>query len=110
MNFQAVIKFVIVSVRLILQNVGVDDLACHDGKVTAGKKVIFISHSKYKGRKRDYCNVFSVTFETTSKFLFVYVRLILGKVGVDRVTGSRQEIDIRYEFHLKVILNGLGCK
>ena len=109
MNFQATIKFVIVPFRLILQNVVVDDLACHDGKVTAGKKVIFISHSKYKGGKRDYCDVFSVTFKTKSKFLFVYVRLILGKVGVDRVTESRQEIDIRYEFHLKVVLNGLGC-
>ena len=51
-----------------------------------------------------------MTFEATSKFPVVFVRLILGKNGVNGVTGSRREIDIRYEFDLKVILKGLGCK
>ena len=51
-----------------------------------------------------------MTFETTGKFLIVFVRLILGKVGVDGFTGPRRESDIRYEFDLKVVLKGLGCK
>ena len=51
-----------------------------------------------------------VTFETTYTFPTVFLRLILGKVGVDRFTGPRWESDIRYEFNLKVVLKGLGCK
>ena len=74
------------------------------------KKMIFISHQKYKGGNRDYCSHFSVTYETTSKFLIVFVRLILRKVVVDGFSRPRQEIDIRYGFDLKVILKDLGCK
>ena len=51
-----------------------------------------------------------MTFETTGKFLIVFVRLILGKVGVDVFTGPRRESDIRYECGLKVVLKDLGCK
>ena len=40
----------------------------HDGKATSDKKTIS-------------------TFETTGKFVIVFVRLILGKVGVDVFTG-----------------------
>ena len=47
-------------------------------------------------------------FQITSKFLIVFVRLILGEKGVDEVTGSQREINIRYEFDLKVILKALG--
>ena len=42
--------------------------------------------------------VFSVIFEATSKFLIVFVRLILRKVGTEGFTRSGQQIDIRYEF------------
>ena len=38
---------------------------------------------------------FAVIFQTTSKFVIVFVRLILRKGGVDAFTGPRQEIDIR---------------
>ena len=69
-----------------------------------------ISHKGYKGGNKDYCSHFSMTFETTSKLLIVFVRLILGKVGVDGLTGPRRESDIRYEYDLKVVLKGLGCK
>ena len=48
-------------------------------------------------------------FETTSKFPIVFLRLVFGKVGVDRVTGPRREIDVRYESDLKVILKDLEC-
>ena len=51
-----------------------------------------------------------MTFETTSKFLTVFVRLILEKMGVDRFIESRRESDIRYKFELKVFLKGLACK
>ena len=54
--------------------------------------------------------IFSVTFQTTGKFLIVYVRLILGKIGVDGFTRPHQESDIRHEFELKVSLKGLGFK
>ena len=62
------------------------------------------------GGNRDYYSYFLVTFETTGKFVIVLVRLILGKLGVDRFTGPRRESDIRHECDLKVVLNGLGCK
>ena len=74
------------------------------------KKMTSISHKGYKGGNKDYCSHFSVTFETTGEFLIVFVRLILGKVGVDGLTGPRRESDIRYEYDLKVVLKGLGCK
>ena len=51
-----------------------------------------------------------MTFEATGKFPIVFVRLILGKMRVDGVTGPQQEIDIRYEVNLKIILKGLGRK
>ena len=51
-----------------------------------------------------------MTFKTTVEFVFVFVRLILVKLGVDGFKGSRLENDIRYECDLKVVLKGLGCK
>ena len=67
-----------------------------DEKVTSDKKIIYkiiykiinkiISHQGYKGGNGDYCSHSSATFETTGKFLTVFVRLILGKVGVDGFT------------------------
>ena len=78
--------------------------------MASNKKVISISHQGYKGGNRDYCSHFSVTFETTGKFLIVSVRLILGKMGVDGFTRLRRKSDIRYEFDLKGVLKSLGCK
>ena len=37
-------------------------------------------------------------------FFYVFVRLILQKVGVDGFTGSRRESNVRYKFHFKAIL------
>ena len=62
------------------------------------------------GGNRDYYNYILVTFETTDKFVIVFVRSILGKVGVDVFTGPRRESDIRYESDLKVVLKDFGCK
>ena len=62
------------------------------------------------GGNSDYYSHISVTFETTRKFVIVFVRLILGKMGIDRFTGPRRESDMRYECDLKVVLKGLGCK
>ena len=47
--------------------------------------------------------IFFVRFETASKFPTVFARSILGKVEVDGVNGPRREIDIWYEFNLKVM-------
>ena len=63
---------------------------------------------RYKGRI--ILQHFSEIFETTSKFVIAFVRLILGKVQVDGFTGAQQKTDTRYEFGLKIILKGLGCK
>ena len=62
------------------------------------------------GGDRDYYRHISVTFETTGKFVIVFVRLILQKVWVDGFTRPRGESEIRYECGLKVVLKGLGCK
>ena len=64
------------------EKLGLTDLPGHDGKVRSDMEMIFISHQRYKSRNRDYCSHFSVTFETTGKFLIVFVRLILGKKGL----------------------------
>ena len=56
--------------------------------------MIFISHQRDKGGNRDYYNHFSVNFETTGKFLIVFVRLILPKVGVDGFTRPQEESDV----------------
>ena len=49
------------------------------------------------GGGRDYYRDIVVTFETTGKFVIVFGRLILGKVGVDGFTGPRRESDVRLE-------------
>ena len=49
-------------------------------------------------------------FQATSKFDIFCVRLILGKIRVDRFIGPRRETYIKYEFNLKVILKGWRCK
>ena len=77
------------------------DLPGHDGKVTKIKKIIFISHQRYKVGNRDYCSHFSVTFETKGKYIIVFVRLIFGKRGVVGVTGPRREIDISFKGKFK---------
>ena len=63
-------------------------------------KMICKLYERYKDENRDHCGRFSVIFETASKFLIFF----------DGVTGPRQEIDIRYECDLKIILKYLGCK
>ena len=68
------------------------------------------SHFSVIFENRDHCSHFSVIFETANKFLIVFVGLILGEKGADGVTGTQWENDITYEFNLKVILKGLGCK
>ena len=89
---------------------GLTDLPDHNRKVTSDKIMIFYLYQRYKGGNRDYSSHFLVVFEITSKFLIVFVRLILKKVRVDVFTGPRREIDIRYEFSFKVLLKYLGCK
>ena len=49
-------------------------------------------------------------FETTSKFLIAFLKLILGKKGYDGFTELQREYDVRYEFDFKVDLEGLGSK
>ena len=67
----------------------------HDGKVTSDRKAIFIPLEGCMGGNRDYYNHILVTFEITSKFVIVFARLIVRKVGVDVFTELRRESDIR---------------
>ena len=80
------------------------DLPDHVGKVTSDKKMIFVSHQKHKRRIRDYFGHFSVIFKTLSKFLIVFVRLILGKVVwriYSATTGNWHQIWIWFEGKFK---------
>ena len=49
-------------------------------------------------------------FQKTYKFLTVFVRLILGKVKIDKFIGRLQNMDVRYQFGFKVNFKGLLCK
>ena len=53
---------------------------------------------------------FSYIFQTISKFVIVFVSLVLAKMWIDRVTGQRREIEVRCEIGLKVLLKDLHCK
>ena len=50
------------------------------------RREIDIRHGFKRGND-DYCSHISVTFETTGKFLFVFVRLILDKKGLTELPG-----------------------
>ena len=78
--------------------------------MASDKKIIFIPYEDYKDGNRDYYSHSSATFEITSKFLNVFVRLIMRKKGVNGFLGPRGKSDIRYEFHLKILSKGLRCK
>ena len=71
------------------------DLPEHDGKLKSDKEIISMPHQGYKGVNRDFSSHFPVTLETTCKFVSIFARLILGKVGVNRFTGPQWESDIR---------------
>ena len=89
---------------------GLTNLPIHNGKVTSDKKMICKSNQWYNGGNREFFCHFPVIFKITSKFLIVFVGLILGKMMVEGFNRPQQETDIRYEFGLKVILKGVRCK
>ena len=62
------------------------------------------------GGDGDYYRHILEIFETTGRFLIVFVRLILGKVRVDWFTGPGRESNIRYACDLKIVLKDLGWK
>ena len=79
------------------RKLGLTDLPSHDGKLTSDRKMICNPYQSYKIENSDYCNHFSVIFETTSKFVIVFIRLLLERVGVDGFTGQQQKIDVSSE-------------
>ena len=87
---------------------GLMDLADHDDKRTSANKMISNSYQRYQDANIIYCSHFLVIIEATSKYVIVFVRLILGKAWVD--SGPKQEIDLRCKFNLKVLLKELGCR
>ena len=68
------------------RKLGLTDLPGQNGKVMSGKKTTFTYHQKYKGENRNYFSHFFAIFEATSKFLIVFVWLILGKKFDFKVT------------------------
>ena len=68
--------------------------------------MVCISLQSYQGENEDYCSHLFLIFEVIIKFPIVFVRLILGKVGLNRFTGARQIIHGRHEFGFKVIFKG----
>ena len=49
-----------------------------------------------------------MTFETTGKFLIVFVRLIFGKAGVDGFTGTRRKVASNINFILSPYFRSLS--
>ena len=92
------------------RKLGLMDLLGYNEKVTSDIEMICSSYQRHKSGNRDYSSHFLVTFETASKFVIVFVRLLFGKLGNDGFTGLRRKIGIRYEFDLKVILKRLGSE
>ena len=45
-----------------------------------------------------------------SKFVIVFIRLILEKVRIDGFSEPRRKIDIRFQYDLKIVLKDLGYK
>ena len=88
------------------QKLGLTHLRSHNRKVMSDKKMISTSCQSCKGG--NCCCQFWLNFEITSKFVILFVRLILRKLGFDGFTGPRRKIEGRYEFGLIVILKGLG--
>ena len=58
---------------------------------------LFVTHIESIGAEIEIIAAIylSVTFKTTGKFVSVFVRLILGKVGIGRYTGPRWKSDVR---------------
>ena len=85
---------------------GWPDLPGHDDKLTPDMKLILNSYKVL----RVQTEVVLVIFLPATKFGIVCVGLILGKVGIDRFTGPRGEIKVRYELNFKLTLTIVGCK
>ena len=51
-----------------------------------------------------------VTFLTKSKFVIIFVTLMLRKMVVDEFIGPQLETSIRYENNFELILKVIGCK
>ena len=66
-----------------------------DGKVTSDKKTVFIPLEGSMSGNRDYYSHILVTFERTGKFVIVFLKLGLGKVGVEVFSGPRRGSDVR---------------
>ena len=95
MTFETTGKFVLVFVRLILGKLGVDVFTGPRREIDVRSKRISISSEGYKDENRDSSNHFSKRFETTFKFVVVFVRLILGKVGVDVFAEPRRKSGVK---------------
>ena len=55
--------------------------------MTSDKKMICNSYQRHKGENRNYYRHFSVIFESSSKFLIVFVRLIIERRGLTDLPG-----------------------
>ena len=110
LNLQATSNFFVVSIRLMLPKDGGWQIYRTTMRKSRQIRKWFLTHNKSIRVEIEMFQPIFADFQTTSKFVINFVRLILGKVGIDRFTKPWQEIDIRYRFGLEVILKGLGFK
>lgn len=110
LNLQATSNFFVVSIRLMLPKDGGWQIYRTTTRKSRQIRKWFLTHNKSIRVEIEMFQPIFGDFQTTSKFVINFVRLILGKVRIDRFTRPWQEMDIRYGFGLEVILKGLGFK
>ena len=67
-------------------------------KLTSDMILILNSYESSLAASRNYCSHFWLIFQAKTNFAIAFVRLILGKVGVDRFTRKQRETEVRYQF------------
>ena len=108
LNFEAKSKFVTVSVRLMLPKGGVDSFNQPRREINIRSEFDFQLLWETLGSKQRWLQTFLAIFETTSKFVIAFVRLIKGKIGIHGLTGLWRNIYGNNEFGLRAILKSLG--
>ena len=89
---------------------GLTDSPSHDGELTSDRKMICNSYQSYKIENSDYRNHFSVIFETTSKFVIVFCKIVIGKSGRWRIYRATTKDWRQLWTDFKSVFKGLLCK
>ena len=74
------------------------DFSGNNRKLTSDMILILNSYESSLAASRNYYIHFWLIFQAKRNFAIAFVRLILGKVGVDRFTRKQRETEVRYQF------------